>query len=73
MCGSFRAANADTGISATPHRATTRSSIRNDDLDAQLRKDYGADSIRDRNYIRRAYECRYTAAPCQRDEIRHRV
>ena len=31
----------------------------NNDLDAQLRKDYGSDYDRDRDYIRRAYEYRY--------------
>lgn len=31
----------------------------NNDLDTRLRKDYGSDYDRDRDYIRRAYEYRY--------------
>lgn len=45
----------------------------NNDLDTQLRKDYGADYDRDRDYIRRAYEYRPssgTASDTARDEKR---
>ena len=48
----------------------------NDDLDAQLRKDYGTDYDRDRVDIRRAYEYRYAGTAntaAQRDETRDRV
>ena len=34
----------------------------NNDLDTQLRKDYGTDYDRDRDYIRRAYEYRGTGS-----------
>ena len=47
----------------------------NDDLDTQLRKDYGTDYDRDRTFIRRAYEYHYagtTNSPGQRDENRDR-
>ena len=45
----------------------------NNDLETQLRNDYGADFDRDRSYIRHAYEYRYGNAPSgsgQRDERR---
>ena len=48
----------------------------NDDLDAQLGKDYGADYSRDRNFIRHAYEYRYPtvgSSSGQRDENRDRM
>ena len=47
----------------------------NDDLDTQLRKDYGTDYDRDRSDIRRAYEYRYAGtagSPGLRDENRDR-
>ena len=44
----------------------------NNDLDAALRKDYGNDYDRDRDYIRRAYEYRYSSGSNDkaRDESR---
>jgi opacity protein-like surface antigen len=45
----------------------------NDDLDKQLRTDYGSDYDRDRDYIRYAYEYKYDRGenrPGQRDESR---
>lgn len=44
----------------------------NNDLDTQLRTDYGADYDRDRDYIRHAYEYRYgtPGASDARDESR---
>jgi len=47
----------------------------NDDLDKQLRSDYGSDYDRDRGYIRHAYEYRYGSTPSGevRDENRGRV
>src|SRR5436305_8671054 len=48
----------------------------NNDLDTQLRKDYGADCDRDRDYIRHAYEYRFGNAPSGgeiRDENRGRM
>jgi hypothetical protein len=47
----------------------------NNDLDTQLRKDYGSDYDRDRGFIRSAYEYRYgTASGADvRDESRGRV
>jgi len=45
----------------------------NNDLDTQLRKDYGADYDRDREFIRHAYEYRWptsTGGAEQRDEKR---
>lgn len=48
----------------------------NNDLDTQLRKDYGADYDRDRDYIRHAYEYRFGNTPSGgeiRDENRGRM
>src|SRR3954453_11401961 len=47
----------------------------NDDLDAQLRKDYGSDYDRDRSFIRHAYEYRYAGGNTSesRDESRGRM
>ena len=48
----------------------------NNDLDTQLRKDYGPEYDRDRAFIRHAYEYRYGTAPSaaeQRDESRNRM
>src|SRR5205085_12197711 len=44
----------------------------NNDLDTQLRKDYGTEYDRDRSYIRHAYEYRYgtTSGSESRDESR---
>ena len=42
----------------------------NDDLDRQLRTDYGADYDRDRQHIRRAYEYRGGSSTTIRDEAR---
>jgi hypothetical protein len=48
----------------------------NNDLDTQLRKDYGSDYDRDRAFIRHAYEYRYSTPSSgteQRDESRSRM
>jgi hypothetical protein len=48
----------------------------NSDLEMQLRKDYGTDYDRDRNFIRHAYEYRFANAPGSgeiRDENRGRM
>ena len=48
----------------------------NNDLDTQLRKDYGPEYDRDRAFIRHAYEYRYgtvSSAAEQRDESRNRM
>ena len=47
----------------------------NDDLDKQLRTDYGSDYDRDRDFIRHAYEYRYsgTSGSEVRDESRGRM
>lgn len=42
----------------------------NNDLDRQLRSDYGADYDRDRNYIRHAYEYRYGNASSNATDAR---
>lgn len=48
----------------------------NNDLETQLRNDYGSDFDRDRSYIRHAYEYRQgsgsSSAGDQRDELRNR-
>jgi len=47
----------------------------NNDLDTQLRKDYGSEYDRDRSFIRQAYEYRYgtPSSSEQRDESRSRM
>ena len=42
----------------------------NNDLDTKLREDYGSDYDRDRDYIRHAYEYRYSNSPSTDSDMR---